>query len=225
MQQCVHCFDDRADIRFGAGSANPHSPGLFGELFGKMNGNHQDGNSRTESRNLPRNVKPVQIRHLEIQQNHVRRILLYPLYCFSSRSSLVANLPGALLFEESAKIVSDRRIIVYYKNTNQTALPSAVAKISLAAFQHDHKLTTPSLAVFGCVLPSIAVAFQVSISTLSTIESQVADWQYRKPLSIQRPTRDGTHRSLACRASPGPSRNPPLRKQQVAHLHLRLVQL
>src|ERR1700693_2861978 len=84
-----------------------------------MNGNHQDGNFGEKPGDLPGNLQSVQIGHLEIQQNHVRRITLDPLQCFSSGSSLVAYLPGALLLEKSPKIVPDRRVIVYDKNSNQ----------------------------------------------------------------------------------------------------------
>jgi hypothetical protein len=68
---------------------------------------------------LPGNVEPVQVWHLEIQQNHVRRILLDPLQRFSSGPRLGANLPGGLLLEKSPKIVANRRVVVYYKNSNQ----------------------------------------------------------------------------------------------------------
>jgi hypothetical protein len=44
---------------------------------------------------------------LEIQQNHVRAILLYPLEGFFSGPRLGANLPSASLLEQSPKIVPD----------------------------------------------------------------------------------------------------------------------
>ncbi len=81
------------------------------------------GISGNSLRDLPGNVKPVQIRHLEIQQDHVGRIFLYSLNCFFSGPRLVANLPSALLLEESPKIVPDRRVVVYHENSNQSALP------------------------------------------------------------------------------------------------------
>ena len=119
MQQCVHCLDYGTNIRFRAGSANPHPAGCLRQLFGQMDGDHQDGDFREKSRDLPGNLESVEIGHLEIQQNHIGRIIFYPLQRFPSGSSLVANLPGALLLEESPKIVPDRRIIVYDKNSNQ----------------------------------------------------------------------------------------------------------
>jgi len=65
---------------------------------------------------------------LEIQQNHVRRILLDPLESFFSAPRLCANLPSALLLEESPQIVPDCRVVVYYENSNQSALPRATSK-------------------------------------------------------------------------------------------------
>jgi phosphoribosylformylglycinamidine (FGAM) synthase-like enzyme len=90
-----------------------------------MNGNHQDGNFGEKSSDLPGYLESVEIGHLEIQQNHVGRVTLDPLQRLSSGSSLVADLPGALLLEESPKIVPDRRVVVYNKNSNQAA-PSLV---------------------------------------------------------------------------------------------------
>jgi hypothetical protein len=63
--------------------------------------------------------------HLEIQQNHVRRILLNPLKSFASGPRLCADLPCASLLEKSPKIVPDCRVVVYNEYSNQTALPGA----------------------------------------------------------------------------------------------------
>ena len=101
VQERVDGLDDGADIGLRAGSADAHPAGLLGQLFGQMNGDHQDGNFRKKLGNLPGNVKSIQIRHLEIQQNHVRRIFLHPLKRFSSGASLVADLPSALLLEQT----------------------------------------------------------------------------------------------------------------------------
>jgi hypothetical protein len=74
---------------------------------------------------LPGDVKPVQVRHLEIQQNQVRRTLFYSLQRFSSGPRLCANLPSALLLKQSPQIVPDCRVVVYHENSNQSALPGA----------------------------------------------------------------------------------------------------
>src|ERR1035438_5496685 len=97
-----------------------------------MNGNHQDGNFREKSVDPPGDVESVQIRHLEIQQDHVRRIVFHALQRFSSVSSLVANLPGALLLEQSPQVVPNRRVVVYHKNSNQAA-PSSLWAQHLAS--------------------------------------------------------------------------------------------
>jgi hypothetical protein len=60
---------------------------------------------------------------LKIQQNHIRRIFLYPLQGFSSGSSFIADLPGILLLKESTEIIPDRRVIVDYQNANQAGRP------------------------------------------------------------------------------------------------------
>ncbi len=123
MQQGVDCLDDGTHIGFRASSADPRLAGLLGQLFGQMNGNHQNRNLRKKSGDLPGDVESVQIGHLKVQQDHVRRILFHPLKRFFSGASFVANLPGALLLEESPQIMPDRRVVVDYKNSNQAALP------------------------------------------------------------------------------------------------------
>jgi hypothetical protein len=88
-----------------------------------MNGNHQDWDFGEKSRQLPCHVESVQIRHLKVKQDHIGRVLLDPLQGLSSSPSLAADLPGALLLEQRPKIVPNRRIVVYHKNSNQAALP------------------------------------------------------------------------------------------------------
>jgi hypothetical protein len=79
-----------------------------------MNGYHQDGDFRKKLGNLSGYVKSIQIRHLEIQQNHVGRVFLHALKSFSAGSSLVADLPSALLLEQRPQVVPDRRVVVYH---------------------------------------------------------------------------------------------------------------
>jgi hypothetical protein len=100
MQKRIDCLDDRAHIGFRAGSPDARSAGLLGQLFGQVNGDHEDRDFGKKLCNLPSYVKSIQIRHLKVQQNHVRRIFLYALKCFSTGPSLVADLPSALLLEQ-----------------------------------------------------------------------------------------------------------------------------
>jgi len=123
MEKRIYCFDDRTDVCFGTCPADSGPPGLIGQLLGKMNGNHQDGNFRKQRGNLPGDVKAVEIGHLEIQQDHVRRIFSDALDGFSAGPSLITNLPGALLLEEDPKVISNRRVVIDHKNSNQAALP------------------------------------------------------------------------------------------------------
>src|ERR1700752_4925744 len=88
-----------------------------------MNRDHEDWDVRKKTRDLPGHIKSVQIRHLKVQQNHVRRILGYSLNSLATSPRFVADLPAALLFQERAQVVAYRRIVVYHKNSNQTALP------------------------------------------------------------------------------------------------------
>jgi hypothetical protein len=136
MQQRVHCLDNGANVRFRASSTNPDPAGLLGQLFRQVNGDHKDGNFRKTFRDAPGYIKPVEVRHLEIQQNHVRPILLYPLQGFSSGPSLIANSPGALLLEKSPKVMPDRRVVIDHENSNQAVLPSTLCpRLSTAAIK------------------------------------------------------------------------------------------
>lgn len=79
VKQRVHGLDNGADVGFRADPTDPHLSSLLGQLVGEMNCDHQDGNFREEVRDLPGNVNPVYIRHLEVQQDHIRRMFLNPL--------------------------------------------------------------------------------------------------------------------------------------------------
>ena len=126
VKKRVYGLNNGADVRFRADATDTHLSGLLRQLVGEMNCDHQDGNFREEVRDLPGNVNPVYVRHLEVQQDHVRRMFLNPLERFTSCRSFVANPPGASLFEEASKIMPHRRVVIYHKNSNQALafLPS-----------------------------------------------------------------------------------------------------
>ena len=75
----VHCLDNGANVGFRADPTDPHLSGLLSQLVGEMNCDHQNGNFGKEVRNLPGHVNPVYIRHLEVQQDQIRRMFLNPL--------------------------------------------------------------------------------------------------------------------------------------------------
>jgi hypothetical protein len=110
----IHSLDNGADVRFQADSADAYFFGLLGQLFGEMNCDHQDRNFRKELRDLPGNVNPVQIWHLEVQQDHIGGVFLDPLYRFLSCGCFITDSPSGLLFEEASKIVSYRRVVIYH---------------------------------------------------------------------------------------------------------------
>jgi hypothetical protein len=132
MQKSVDSLNDGTDVGFGASTADSRPARFLGQLLGQVNRHHQDWDLREQIRDLLGHVEAIQIGHLEVEQNHVRRILLYPLQGFASGSGLVADMPGGLLLEEIAQIVSNRRIVVNYENANQVPrLPEQM--INLAA--------------------------------------------------------------------------------------------
>src|ERR1700722_15014563 len=115
-----------------------------------MNGYHQDGDLRKELGNLSGYVKSIQIRHLEIQQNHVRRIFFHTLKGFPASASLVADLPSALLLEQRPQIMPDRRVVVYHQNSNQGVLPFKIRMQSVTAvFTRPYDALSHQL-VAGC---------------------------------------------------------------------------
>jgi hypothetical protein len=69
--------------------------------------------------NLSRNVEPVQIGHLEVQQDHIRPIIPNPFERLAAGPSLVANSPRTLLFKQASKIMAHYRIVICHENTNQ----------------------------------------------------------------------------------------------------------
>ena len=70
----IHGLDNGANVGFQADAADADFSSLLGQLFGEMNCDHQDRDFRKELGDLPGNVNPIQIRHLEVQQDHVGRI-------------------------------------------------------------------------------------------------------------------------------------------------------
>jgi hypothetical protein len=79
MQQGVDRLDNGAYIRFRASAPDAHPAGLLGQLLGQMERHHQDGNLRKELSDSPGDIEPIYIGHLEIQKDHIGRILLHPL--------------------------------------------------------------------------------------------------------------------------------------------------
>ena len=79
VKERVYGLDNGADIGLRADPTDPHLSSLLGQLVGEMDCDHEDGNFREEVRDLPGNVNPVHIRHLEVQQDHIRRMFLNPL--------------------------------------------------------------------------------------------------------------------------------------------------
>lgn len=123
VKQGVDRLDDGADVGFRACAADSRPSSFIGQLAGKMNCDQKNGNLGKKSRNFPRNVQAIQIRHLEVEQNHVGRIFSNPLKGFSAGTSLIADLPGTLLLQQRAKVMPDRRVVIYHKNSNQAELP------------------------------------------------------------------------------------------------------
>jgi hypothetical protein len=126
----IHGLDNGADVRFQADAADAHLFGLLSQLFGEMYCDHQDRNFRKQLRDLPGNVNPVQIWHLEVQQDHIGGMFLHPLYRLSSRGRFITDTPRGLLFEEASKIVSHRRVVIYYKDSNQAGPPSTFTPVA-----------------------------------------------------------------------------------------------
>jgi len=114
VQESIDGLDDGANIGFGAGSPDTDPAGLLGQLLGQMDGNHQDGDFGEKLGNLPGYIESIQVRHLEIQEDHVRGIFLDALKGFAAGASLVADLPSALLLEQRPQIMPDRRVVVYH---------------------------------------------------------------------------------------------------------------
>ena len=88
-----------------------------------MDGDHQYGDVGEQFSNLAANVQPIQIGHLEVQYDDIRRIFLNPLQCFYASGDLRINPPASFQFQKASKIVAHRRIVICNQNPNQTILP------------------------------------------------------------------------------------------------------
>ena len=99
IQERIHRLDDGTNVPFRTQPADAGLSGFIRQLSGDMNGDHEDGNLGEKLRDPAGNFNAVEIGHLEVEQDHIRRIFLNPLQGFRSGWSLGANPPGALLFE------------------------------------------------------------------------------------------------------------------------------
>src|SRR5208282_1887596 len=87
-----------------------------------MNSNHQYGNIGKFLPNLSGNVDPVQVWHLEIQQDYIRRVFHDSFQRFATGSGFSAHSPRALQLQDAAEVMSNSRVIICYENTNHPAL-------------------------------------------------------------------------------------------------------
>ena len=112
LQERIHGSNDRTNVGFRAHAADSRLSGLFGQLLGEMNCDHQDGNFREKLENFPSRVNPVHVGHLKVQQDHIRGICPHSVECLVPRSSLATDSPGILLFEQAAQKVPNRRVVI-----------------------------------------------------------------------------------------------------------------
>jgi hypothetical protein len=59
VQERIDSLNYRTNVPFRAHPANPGLSGFLGQLFGEMNGDHEDGNFRKQLRYLTGNLNPV----------------------------------------------------------------------------------------------------------------------------------------------------------------------
>ena len=59
MQESIDGLDDGANIGFRASSPDAHPAGLLGQLFGEVNGDHQDRNLGKKLGDLPGYIKAI----------------------------------------------------------------------------------------------------------------------------------------------------------------------
>ena len=119
MQKDIYRLDYRTNILFGAGTAHTRFPSRIRQLTRQVQRHHQDRYFRKHFRDLPRNVDAVQIRHLIIKQDQVRRRFKYLLQSFCAGAGLSTHLPGLLLLQNGPQIAPDSGIIVDDKNAGQ----------------------------------------------------------------------------------------------------------
>ncbi len=59
MQERIDGLDDGTNIGLGASSPDANPAGFLGELFGEVNGDHEDWDFRKKLGNLPGYVKSI----------------------------------------------------------------------------------------------------------------------------------------------------------------------
>jgi len=75
MQEQVNSLDDGSDILLRAGTAHSGLPSGVRELSGKVQSDHQNGKLREHCRNLFGHINAIQIGHLIVKNDEIRRRL------------------------------------------------------------------------------------------------------------------------------------------------------
>jgi len=119
VQKDIYCLDYGANVLLRAGSAHTRLPSRIGQLTRQVQRHHQDRYFREHFGDLPREVDPVQIRHLVIKQDQVRRRFKYLVQSFCAGAGLSRHLPGLLLLQDGPQIAPDSGIIVDNENAGQ----------------------------------------------------------------------------------------------------------
>jgi hypothetical protein len=102
--------------------------------------------------NLPRRVQPVQVRHSDIQQQHVWLQLAGTLDSFPAVSGLATNFPPGMAFEQGANAFPRHLVIVCDKDSKHAHLPEETRisdAISLQGIKGDVDLTSTKIANFA----------------------------------------------------------------------------
>src|SRR5438270_13409460 len=83
-----------------------------------MKRDHQNRNLREKFTNLLGDIYAIQVRHLIVQQNQIRRRLEHLVQSLGTSSRFAAHLPRGLLLKNGSQIMAYRRIVIDQQNAN-----------------------------------------------------------------------------------------------------------
>ncbi len=113
MQQGVHRGKELAP-RIGFQEVAAHAGGerFAHELLGLVHREHQHAAARAMSHDAPRRLEPVELRHAQVEDDHVRREFLGQLHGGAPVGRLGANLPVCAHFQQRPEAAPHNVMII-----------------------------------------------------------------------------------------------------------------
>lgn len=117
-QKRLEAFDYPASITLAHGAPDAHITGLLDQLMGKVHGQHQDGDCRSDFVYRLRSLQAIHPRHQKIEHDDVGSHLLKLVQSVLTARRFAANGPGLMLLQHVAQPPAHQGTVVNNKNSS-----------------------------------------------------------------------------------------------------------